>query len=70
MLEMGVLPAVAASSAACMILYTSAAATAAFYVFGLIPVDYGAFFFLWGFLCTSLGQYMVRACVKMCVYSA
>jgi len=36
MLEMGVLPPVAAASAACMILFTSAAASAAFYVFGCV----------------------------------
>lgn len=36
MLEMGVLPPVAAASAACMILYTSAAASAAYYVFGCV----------------------------------
>jgi uncharacterized membrane protein YfcA len=59
MLEMGVLPAVAAASAATMILYTSAAASAAFYVFGLIPLDYGALFFVWGFLCTFAGQLVV-----------
>ncbi len=35
MLEMGVLPPVAAASAACMIMYTSAAASAAYYVFGV-----------------------------------
>lgn len=34
MLEMDVLPAVASASAACMILYTSAAASFAFYIFG------------------------------------
>jgi len=59
MLEMGVLPAVAAASTATMILYTSAAASAAFYVFGLIPLDYGALFFVWGFLCTFAGQLVV-----------
>eukprot|EP00624_Nannochloropsis_granulata_P007439 evm.model.NODE_7894_length_7235_cov_38.053215.1 len=59
MLEMGVLSPVAAASAAAMILYTSAAASAAYYVFGLIPEDYGLFFFCWGFLCTALGQLVV-----------
>lgn len=38
MLEMGVLPPVAAASAACMILYTSAAASAAYFVFGCVSV--------------------------------
>uniref|UniRef100_I2CPE9 Transmembrane protein TauE like protein n=1 Tax=Nannochloropsis gaditana (strain CCMP526) TaxID=1093141 RepID=I2CPE9_NANGC len=59
MLEMGVLPPVAAASAATMILYTSASATVAFYVFGLIPGDYGLFFFFWGFLCTGVGQILL-----------
>ena len=59
MLEMGVLPPVAAASAATMILYTSAAASAAYYVFGLIPMDYGVFFFVWGFVCTACGQIVV-----------
>lgn len=39
MLEMGVGPQVAAASAACMILYTSAAASAAYYVFGYVGGD-------------------------------
>lgn len=60
MLEMGVSPPVAAASAATMILYTSAAASVAFYVFGLIPVDYGQFFFAWGCLCTSIGQAVIN----------
>lgn len=36
MLELGVLAPVASATAACMILYTSASATAAFYVFGCV----------------------------------
>jgi hypothetical protein len=36
MLQMGVLPPVAAASSACMIMFTSAAASAAFYVFGCV----------------------------------
>jgi uncharacterized membrane protein YfcA len=60
MLEMGVIPPVAAASAALMILYTSAAATLAYYVFDLIPLDYGLVFFCWGFLCTALGQRVVN----------
>jgi uncharacterized membrane protein len=37
-----------------MIMYTSAAASAAYYVFGLIPMDYGLFFFCFGFCCTAI----------------
>ena len=59
MLEMGVLPPVAAASAATMIFYTSAAASTAYYVFGLVPLDYACFFFSWGFVCTFVGQKVV-----------
>jgi uncharacterized membrane protein len=61
---MGVLPAVAAASAAILILYTSAAAAAAFYVFGLLPLDYGALFFVWGLGCTFLGRLVVSRMVR------
>lgn len=60
MLEMGVLPAVAAASAATMILYTSASATVAFAVFGLIPKEYGILMFIWGFIFTGFGQILVN----------
>jgi uncharacterized membrane protein YfcA len=61
MLEMGVLPAVAAASAAVMILFTSGGAIVGFALFGLIYADFGVFFFFWGFVCTMLGQrYMNR----------
>ncbi|CAJ1334123.1 unnamed protein product [Effrenium voratum] len=59
MLEMGILPSVASASAAAMILYTSAAASASFLVFGLLHPLYGVLFFLLGLVCTALGQYLV-----------
>lgn len=59
MLEMGITPSVASASAAAMILYTSAAASTSFLVFGLLHPSYGAIFFLLGVVCTALGQYVV-----------
>jgi len=56
MLEMGILPPVTAASSAAMILFSTTAATVAYYIFGTLPSDYGALFFLWGFLCTIVGQ--------------
>lgn len=59
MLEMGITPSVASASAAAMILYTSAAASTSFLVFGLLHPYYGAIFFCLGVVCTALGQYVV-----------
>uniref|UniRef100_A0A7S4NB03 Uncharacterized protein n=1 Tax=Odontella aurita TaxID=265563 RepID=A0A7S4NB03_9STRA len=56
MLAMGVLPAVASATAACMILFTSLTATASFVVFGLMITDYAWFSFGMGFFATVLGQ--------------
>jgi len=64
MLEMGIVPAVASATAAAMILYTSAAASASFVVFGLLHPIYGAIFFVLGFVCTAAGQYSVGQWVK------
>lgn len=64
MLEMGVTPVVASASAATMILFTSAAASTSFVVFGLLHPSYGVFFFVIGFSCTLLGQYTVSRWVK------
>eukprot|EP00415_Alexandrium_ostenfeldii_P003534 UN3534 len=68
MLEMGIMPAVASASAAAMILFTSAAASISYIVFGLLHPVYGpasgALFFLLGVTCTALGQYSVGQWVK------
>merc|ERR1739845_172175 len=64
MLEMGIIPSVASASAAAMILFTSAAASASFTVFGLLHLSYGALFFLLGFACTAFGQFTVGNWVK------
>lgn len=59
MLEMGIPPVVASASAAAMILYTSAAASLSYIVFGLLHPVYGAMFFCLGLVCTAIGQYTV-----------
>jgi len=64
MLEMGVVPAVASASAAAMILFTAAAASISFIVFGLLHTAYGAMFFCLGITCTAVGQYTVGKWVK------
>merc|ERR1711957_107827 len=64
MLEMGVIPVVASASAAAMILYTSAAASASFIVFGLVHPVYGVLFFCLGFVCTTVVQVTVSRWVK------
>lgn len=64
MLEMGIMPSVASASAAAMILFTSAAASASFVVFGLLHPHYGAIFFVLGFVCTGVGQYGIGYLAK------
>eukprot|EP00931_Biecheleriopsis_adriatica_P020952 TRINITY_DN13850_c0_g1_i5.p1 TRINITY_DN13850_c0_g1~~TRINITY_DN13850_c0_g1_i5.p1 ORF type:complete len:562 (-),score=104.99 TRINITY_DN13850_c0_g1_i5:52-1716(-) len=64
MLEMGIMPSVASASAAAMILYTSAAASTSYIVFGLLHPVYGFLFFSLGLVCTSVGQYVVGQWVK------
>ena len=56
MLEMGVLPDVAAATSATMILFTSAAAAAVFLSFGGVPPAYAALAFTIGLLSTAAGQ--------------
>lgn len=56
MLALGVHPAVASATSACMILFTSLTATTSFAVFGLLIFDYGVFGLLTGFFATILGQ--------------
>lgn len=64
MLEMGIAPSVASASAAAMILFTSAAASTSFIVFGLLHVGYGCLFFTVGFVSTMIGQYGVARVLK------
>lgn len=56
MLAMGVHPAVASATSACMIFFTSFTATTTFAVYGLLVKDYAAVCVLLGFLSTLLGQ--------------
>merc|ERR1712228_797701 len=56
MLEMGVNPQVAASTAATMILFTTTAACTSFAIFGLLEPHYGLAGFTLGLTCTALGQ--------------
>ncbi len=56
MLAMGVHPAVASATSACMIFFTSFIATTTFAVYGLLVKDYAAVCVLLGFLSTLLGQ--------------
>ena len=56
MLAMGIHPAVASATSACMILFTSFTATTTFIVYGLLVFDYAAVCVLLGFLSTLLGQ--------------
>jgi len=56
MLEMGVLPDVAAATSATMILFTSAAAAVVFLSFGGVPPGYAGLAFAVGLLSTAAGQ--------------
>lgn len=56
MLAMGVHPAVASASSACMILFTSFTATTSFYVFGLLDRSYSPVCFVLGVVSTYVGQ--------------
>lgn len=62
--QIGIPPEVAAANAACMILFTSMTASLSFLIFGLLPLRWGMVFFLWGLLCTSLGQVLVARLMK------
>lgn len=56
MLALGVHPAVAAATSACMILFTSFTATSSFAVYGLLIEDYAILCLIMGFVATLLGQ--------------
>jgi len=60
MLEMNVLPDVAVATSSTMIFFTTGAATASYISFGLLPLDYGAFFFGVGFVATIGGVFGMR----------
>ncbi|CAG9467364.1 unnamed protein product [Pedinophyceae sp. YPF-701] len=56
MLEMGVLPDVAAATSATMIFFTSASATLVYAGFGVVQLDYALLLFLVGVVATFFGQ--------------
>ncbi|KAG7367700.1 sulfite exporter TauE/SafE [Nitzschia inconspicua] len=64
MLALGVHPAVAAASSACMILFTSSTATLSFVAFGLLQPDYAIFCLLVGFVSTVVGQLGMSVLLK------
>ena len=59
MLEMGVLPEVAAATSATMILFTSLSAAVVYISFGALQWDYGVVLFALGLIATSAGQLLV-----------
>jgi uncharacterized membrane protein YfcA len=64
MLAMGVHPAVAAATSACMIFFTTFTACVQFVVFGLMQMDYAAFLFLVGIGATYVGQVVMDGALK------
>eukprot|EP00811_Abedinium_folium_P027012 NODE_4042_length_1944_cov_8.919097.p1 GENE.NODE_4042_length_1944_cov_8.919097~~NODE_4042_length_1944_cov_8.919097.p1 ORF type:complete len:547 (+),score=199.20 NODE_4042_length_1944_cov_8.919097:66-1706(+) len=65
MLEMGVIPEVAAATTAIMILFTTAGACAVFSTSGTLRVDYAIPFSLLGFLATLVGQVMMGEAIRV-----
>ena len=65
MLEMGVLPDVAAATSATMILMTSASACLVCFTFGTLQYDYATVMSVIGFCATLVGQLIVYKLVKM-----
>ncbi|KAG7372993.1 sulfite exporter TauE/SafE [Nitzschia inconspicua] len=65
MLALGVHPAVASASSACMILFTSLTATLSFMAFGILVPDYAIFCLVIGFVSTVLGQLGMSVLLKI-----
>lgn len=64
MLALGVHPAVASATTACMILFTSSTATVTYMAHGLLVPDYAVFCLLVGFASTVVGQTMMSVLLK------
>lgn len=64
MLAMGVHPAVASATSACMIFFTSFVATTSFAVFGVLEHEYSVFSCIVGFTATLVGQTTMTYLVK------
>lgn len=60
MLAMGVHPGVVSATSSCMILFTSFASVTAFWIFGLILLDFAVVAFFVGFFSTLIGQLIHR----------
>lgn len=64
MLAMGVHPAVASATSACMILFTSLTATTTFAVYGMLVTDYAIVCVFLGLVSTAFGQKVMSSMVK------
>ncbi|CAB9529197.1 Sulfite exporter TauE/SafE family protein [Seminavis robusta] len=64
MLALGVHPAVASATSACMILFTSSTSTISYMIFGLLLKDYAAGCLITGFLATLLGQTLMSMLMR------
>jgi uncharacterized membrane protein YfcA len=64
MLAMGVHPAVASATSACMILFTSFTASTTFAVYGMLVKDYAIVFLVLGLVSTAFGQKVMSRIVK------
>ena len=64
LLELGVLPRVAAATSALAVMVTSSSATLQFALLGLLTVDYMLFFMCVGIIGTFIGQTAVNHCIK------
>jgi uncharacterized membrane protein YfcA len=64
MLAMGVHPAVASATTACMILFTSFTATTTYAVYGILVHDYAVVFAALGLVSTAVGQLVMSRLVK------
>lgn len=64
MLAMGVHPAVASATSACMILFTSFTATTTFAVYGMLVRDYAVVCMILGLVSTAFGQLVMSRMVK------
>lgn len=64
MIEMGILPEVAAATTATMIIFTSAAACVTYVTFGMLRYDYAIPMFFVGFCTTFIGQCGLNAIMK------
>jgi uncharacterized membrane protein YfcA len=64
MLALGVHPAVASATCACMVLFTSSTATVTYMAHGLLVPNYAVFSLLLGFISTILGQKVMSVLLK------